>query len=110
MSDTEINIKTWAGKSTFTYKGCVAVGTDISFGTVPSVVKVSAQQYSNLRKNFLGKVVAVGTSFDNPPPGSIGEWLQSHVTRTAIASYVASILIREGYAIKENDKEIRFVR
>lgn len=105
-----MNIKTWAGKSTFGYNGCIAVGTDIYFGTGPSVIKVSAQEYLNLRQNFLGKVVAVGTSFDNPPHGSIGEWLQSHVTKTAIASYVASILIREGYAIKESDMEIRFIR
>lgn len=102
--------ETWGGQSDFDYTGCVAIGTDIYFGRGPSIVKVTAQEYINLRETFLGRIVPVGTSFNNPPAGSVGEWLQRHVTRTAIASYVAPILIREGYAIKESDTEIRFIR
>ena len=33
-----------------------------------------------------------------PPCESVGKWLQDNVTRTAIASYVAPILVEERYA------------
>ena len=33
-----------------------------------------------------------------PPCESVGKWLQDKVTRTAMASYVAPILVEEGYA------------
>lgn len=104
-----MKIKTWASGSEFNYIGCVATGTEISYGK-SSTIKVSALQYADLRKTFLGKIVKVSTSRDNPQDNSIGEWLQSNVTKTAIASYVAPILIREGYAIKETDTEIRIIR
>ncbi|WP_148301300.1 hypothetical protein [Methylobacillus glycogenes] len=104
-----MTIDTWAGRSTFKYTGCVAVGTGIEFGNL-NFINVTAEQYSNLRNSYLGQIVVVGTSFDNPPPGSLGAWLQANVTRTAIASYVAPILIREGYAIQESDSEIRIIR
>ena len=104
-----MSIETWAGRSQFDYTGCIAVGTEISFGE-SSTVTVTAQQYAALRGAFLGQVVHVGTSFDNPQSGSVGEWLQNNVTRTAIASYVAPILIREGYAVRESETEIRIVR
>lgn len=104
-----MSIGTWAGRSQFDYIGCVAVGTEISFGA-SSTVTVTAQQYSLLRSAFLGQVVQVGASFNNPQLGSVGEWLQNNVTKTAIASYVIPILIREGYAVKESDTEIRIIR
>lgn len=104
-----MSIDTWAGRSQFDYSGCVSVGTQITFGD-SKIINVSHQQYSALRAAFLGKVVPVGTSFDSPQPGSIGEWLQVHVTRTAIASYVAPILLREGYAVRESETDIRVIR
>jgi hypothetical protein len=42
-----------------------------------------------------------GTSRDKPPDGSLGLWLQTHVTKVATASYIGAILINEGYAVKE---------
>jgi len=40
------------------------------------------------------------TSRTDPPRGSLGEWLMSNITKTAIASYVGAILTHEGYAEK----------
>jgi hypothetical protein len=60
-----------------------------------------------LLNHFIGQTVSVGTSRTNPPSGSLGSWLNQVVTQTAIASYVAPILIHEGYAERISDHEIR---
>ena len=98
--------KTWAGRSEFKYTGSVETGTEITYGK-GFKVRVSAQQYNRLRKNFINDVVSVGTTRTDPPKGSLGSWLQENVTRTAIASYVAPILIIEGYADYEGKHNIR---
>jgi len=102
-------IKTWSGRSSFNYSGSVEKGTEISYGRNNTVI-ISAQQYLSLRKHFLNNVVPVGTSRTDAPKGSLGSWLQTNVTRTAIASYVAPILIREGYAKKEDERNIRIIK
>jgi hypothetical protein len=102
-------IETWGGNSTFEYDGCVLSGTKIKYGTSNSV-NVSTQQYSALRNYFLGQVIKVGTARTGAPGNSLGDWLQNNVTKTAIASYVAAILVREGYALRESDTEIRIIR
>jgi hypothetical protein len=56
---------------------------------------------------FSGNVVDIGTSRDIAPKGSLGEWLQENVTKTAIASYVGPILIKEGFAEKIGQSQIR---
>jgi hypothetical protein len=91
-------LKTWAGRSTFSYEGSVAQGTLIRFGRLGWPVRIGAEGYRRLLEHFAGKTVHIGTSRDGPPPGSLGEWMQRHVTRTALASYVGPILVHEGYA------------
>ena len=97
--DTMVRLRTWAGGSQFEYTGSVAAGTDIRFGT-DRRQRVSGAQYAGLLRHFKGRTVKMGTSRDNPPPGSVGQWLQEHVTKMGIASYVGPILVREGYAQK----------
>jgi hypothetical protein len=53
-------------------------------------------------------VAAVGTSRDCPPAGSVGEWLQENVTKLAIASYLAPILVHRGDAEWLDDHTLRF--
>lgn len=89
--------ETWGARSRFDYSGSVETGTDIVYGRGWKV-RVDVQEYTALRKHFLGRVVPVGTSRSEPPADSLGAWLQENVTRTAIASYVAPILVLEGYA------------
>ncbi len=101
------NMKTWAGRSTFRYDGCIARGTKITYGKGFSST-VSAKQYVELLDYFRGRRVAIGTSRTDPTPDSVGEWLQSNVTKTALASYVGPILIIEGYAERVGSSEIRF--
>jgi hypothetical protein len=100
---------TWGERSTFDYSGSVVTGTEITYGR-GHVIQVSAAQYSDLRRHFLNQVVPVGTSRTAPPSGSLGAWLQANVTPTAIASYVAPILVLEGYAQRVGRSEIQVTR
>ena len=92
-------LPTWSGCSRFEYAGCVALGVDIRYGSKGRAA-VTAQQFAALLAAFGGRRVDVGTSRTNPPQLSLGAWLQQHVTHTAIASYVAPILLAEGLAAR----------
>ena len=101
---------TWSGQSQFDYEGSVATGTHIRYGARREYrITVSGLQYAQLLAHFRGQEVLVGTSRDSRPAGSLGEWLKEHVTHTAIASYVAPILVEEGYAVRAKDsRKIKF--
>ena len=101
--------ETWGGRSTFSYVGSVETGTIITYGRGYSI-KVTAQQYVALRQHFLNRVIPAGTSRTAPPRESLGSWLKSNVTHTAIASYVAPILIFEKYAERVGRHDIRLIR
>lgn len=102
-------MKTWAGRGAdISYTGSVAKGTEITYGSNRNRIIVTAEQYRDLIKHFKGKTVEIGTSHDNPPRGSVGEWLQENVTKTQISSYVGPILISEGYASQIGQSQIRF--
>lgn len=90
-------LETWAGRSKFQYKGAVPEDVTLCFGKVQQQ-RITAQQWTALRAHFSGKTVKVGTSRDNPPKGSLGEWLQHNVTKIATASYVAPLLVQSGLA------------
>ena len=100
---------TWGKRSSFEYVGSVETGTEIKYGQGRAVT-VTAQQYAALRKHFLNQVVAVGTSRTESPKRSLGEWLKNNVTKLAIASYVAPILLLEGYAERVDTRDIRIVK
>ena len=100
---------TWGKRSSFDYTGSIETGTEIKFGE-GHVRTVTAQQYAALRKHFLNQVVAVGTSRTESPKRSLGEWLKNNVTKLAIASYVAPILVLEGYAERVDTREIRIIK
>ena len=101
-------LRTWGGRRGFKYSGSVASGTDIRYGRGWRQL-VSREQYTALLGHFRGRTVSIGTSRDNRPKGSVGEWFKEHVTQTAIASYVGAILIHEGYAEKGlKSSDIRF--
>lgn len=102
-------IATWGERSTFEYNGCVETGTEIFFGTNQQAT-VTAQQWQLLRSHFLGQVVGIGTSRDNPPLGSMGEWSLQNIHNQALMSYMGVILVREFYAVRESETQIRVVR
>ena len=103
-----INIKTWAKRSQFQYSGSITTGTIITYGS-GYTQKITKEQYESLRNAFLGKIIDIGTSRDNAPAGSMGNWLQNNVTRTAMASYVGPILIKEGYALRVGKHKIKIL-
>jgi hypothetical protein len=89
-------LKTWAGRSEFSFEGTVSRGTEIHYGK-SSRLNITANHYSALLNHFRGQTVDIGTSRDKPQRNSLGEWLQVNITKTATASYVGTILIHEGY-------------
>jgi len=95
-------LTTWAGRSKFSYEGSLTEGVTIYFGAGHKQ-RILGCQWANLLEAFSGKTVKVGTSRHQPPRGSLGEWLKSVVTRIAIASYVAPILIHQGVAERVAD-------
>jgi hypothetical protein len=96
---------TWTGRATFSYVGSVKEGTRIFFATNPYPIIVSAIQYQQMLNHFKGKVVELGTvkNLKKRPSGSLGEWIGKEVGKTAVASYVAAILVHEGYARKRRN-------
>ena len=102
---------TWACRSNFSYEGSVVDGTRIFFGKHGQFQEyVAPEEYNQLIRTFYRRKIAIGASQDNPPKGSLGEWLQKNVTLTAIASYVASILLKEGFAERFPFYKIRIIR
>ena len=104
-----MTLRTWGRRSQFQYTGSVETGTDITYGEGRKA-RVNAHHYVALRQRFLNRQVPVGTSMTDPPANSLGAWLQANVTRTAIASYVGPILVREGYAERVGEHDIRIIR
>jgi hypothetical protein len=101
--------KTWGGQSSFEYSGSVETGTEIIYGKGWKA-KVSAQNYIELKRHFMGRIVPAGTSRTEPPSGSLGDWLQTNVTKAAIACYVASIIVIEGYAKRIGKHDICIIK
>jgi len=99
-----LTLETWGGRSSFRYNGSVDDGTLILYGNKPFRYYVPANDYEDLLEHFGGRVISCGTSRTEPPRGSLGEWLQDKVCKTALASYVGSILVTEGYALKRGDR------
>jgi len=93
-----ISLYTWRNRGKFRYYGSVSQGTDIEYGIdFAHKASVSAAEYRAILKHFSGREVPIGTSRDNRPPNSLGEWLAG-ITGAAIASYVGPILVKEDYA------------
>jgi len=103
-----VELKTLTKNRPFFYKGSVKKGTTILFGHNKYAV-ITAEQYKQLINYFKGRTVSIGTSFTNPPIDSMGAWLIEHVSTRALASYVAPILIKEEYAMVNEDRKTEIV-
>ncbi len=103
-------LPTWGGRSKFKYSGSVSTETVIRYGKdFKWEARMSEEQWKRPLSQFRGRTVSIGTSRTSPPADSVGEWLQEHVTKTAIASYVGPVLIHEGYAARDRKRDrIRF--
>ncbi len=100
---------TRAGGSQFAWNGSPAHGFHLLYGS-QGHLRITPGQWRTLCQHFAGRTVAVGTSFDNPPPHSLGAWLQAEWSHgTAIASYIAPLLIVHDAASPVDERHIRFV-
>ena len=102
-----VTLKTKARGVEFSYERTPEDDILIRYGRSRTTA-IAGSDYDRLVQRFSGQVVTVGTSRDAPAHGSIGEWLQKNVTRTAIASYVAPILVHEGDAVWVDDHTVKF--
>src|SRR5205807_8699527 len=94
-------MQTWSGRSRFECDGFVGQNLDLYYGSgFKHTLTVSALDVGRLLATFAGKDVPLGTNRTTPPSGSVGAWLQSNVTKTAIASYLGPILIADGRATR----------
>ena len=94
----------------FRVRGSVKMGAEIWPGQMKYPVKFPADFMHSLLKQFAGKVVDVGGSFDGPTPGSLGEFIKRKLNLTLQpAVYVAALLIDEGFAELAGRGKIRFV-
>lgn len=100
-------VATWDGRSQFEYAGTIHTGTKITYGN-GRIINVTASQYLALVAHFRGQVVRVTPERTNPAVGSLEAWLKENVTRTAIASYVAPILIAHGIATRTAGNRLQF--
>src|SRR5215212_10065129 len=103
-------LPTKTGRSMFRYERQDNGALRIEYGSGKNVVYVTADQLRRLLDHFRGSSVPLGTSRDLARPESVGAWLQKHVTKTAIASYVGPILVHEGWAEWGDSDVIRFSR
>jgi hypothetical protein len=99
---------TWMRGSQFDYEGNVENGTTIIYGQNESRIQVTALNYEALLNNFQGRVIQVSSSRTELVAGSLEAWLQENVSRTTISTYVAAILVNEGFATRTANNEIQF--
>jgi hypothetical protein len=104
-----MELKTITKLKPFSYSGSISTGTRITFGK-GFTVEVSKDDYVKLLNEFIDKTVPIGASRTSPQENSLGFWIMKNVNKTAVASYVAPILIHEGYAVLTNDKRLNFPR
>jgi hypothetical protein len=107
-STKELN--TWSGSKRFRYSRSASTGIEIWYGKgFKYRIKVRADKFEAILKEFAGQEVPIGTNHTTPPPNSVGEWLIAHVSKTSTASYVGPILIEEHYAaVGTTPDRIRF--
>ena len=99
MYEIVYEMKTLVKKKPFKYKKNSNGDIEILFGKdANKKVKLSKEQYMKLIETFKGRTVLIGSSRTNPPKDSLGEWLMNNITKQAIASYIAKILIEEDHA------------
>lgn len=100
---------TWAARSQFAFEITPDDGYFITFGTGTRALITNAQ-IAGVLTHFAGRKVPVGTSRNAAPPGSLGHYLQQHISSVALASYVAPLLLRFHGAqrVRDNQSEIQF--
>ena len=87
-----VRLRTASGKADFEYFGDSRDGIDLLYGGGQHNVRVGADVIAALLLEFSDRpnAVVVGTSFSDPPLGSIGDWLQDHFGQNVACYLVPS--------------------
>ena len=102
-------IPTRTRRATFRVSGSIATGVEIWPGKMRYPIRFPKSFMDGLLARFPEGEVAVGGSFDGPPRGSLGEFIQQKLkTKMNPAVYLAALLIEEGYADDSRRGYIRF--
>jgi hypothetical protein len=93
-------LQTWGGRSQFQYEGSVNQGTVIHCGKKLPLRRYEfpKELYAGMLAEFSSQEVSIGTSPVDPPPGSLGEWLDKTYGWYGMTSYIGPILLKEGKA------------
>ena len=104
-------LPTRSGRAQFRVAGSVASGAEIWPGKMRYPIKMPAEFMRALLSRFAGKEVPVGGKFDEPAPGSLGEFIQERLQiKMNPAVYLAALLIHDGYAVAARPRGyIRFL-
>jgi len=107
-------VETWScptvgGRKNFLVEGDVESGARIRVGESGQLLTFDRPFFERLLKAFRGREVRIGSKFDDPGPGSLGEWIQKdRGVKMNPAVYVAGLLVRLGYAEYVRRGSIRF--
>lgn len=100
---------TVGGRKTFQVEGDVESGARIRVGASEQLLAFDRQFFERLLREFRGREVRIGSKFDDPGPGSLGEWIQKdRGVKMNPAVYVAGLLVRLGYAEYSRRGYVRF--
>jgi len=107
-SDTR-KCKTFAGLGEFRVSGSIATGAEIWPGQMRYPIRFPKDFFDSLLRRFRAQEVNVGLQFDRPGKDSLGEWIKKNLpTKMNPATYVAGLLIDEGYAERAGRGVIQF--
>jgi excisionase family DNA binding protein len=109
LPDNSRLVFTRRGKQ-FRVSGSIAEGAEIWPGKMRYPIRFPKSFMDALLARFPEGEVAVGSSFSDPAPGSLGEFIQQKLpTKMNPAYCIAALLIEEGYADVSRPGHIWFV-
>jgi hypothetical protein len=106
-SETWKTVPTFGGGANFQYRGNTNTATVIRYSKAALEIVLTESDYLKIWNHFRGREVKVGTS-QSPVADSFGAFLKDEITHIGAASYVARIMLEEGYASKPRRGWIAF--
>jgi hypothetical protein len=95
-------------RSQFTYTGSVNEGVTLEITGRPDI---SAWFFHAILTDFMGLTIPGGFNVSSPTPGGFGLWVKEHFHKLnhvglypRLASYIAAILVHEGYITSSLNK------
>jgi excisionase family DNA binding protein len=101
---------TFGGETQFRVQGSVEKGARIWPGKkAPYPLKCSKEFFEGLLKKHRGQTTRVGLSFSEPGEASLGAYIRRELnTKMNPTTYIAGLLVEEGYAERSERGYIRF--